>query len=98
MKKTCKKPSILERIAEKMLLVLFLLLYIPVWMVIYFMRFPFLWLGKVAEALEDMERGITRSVSVFSDAVAALTPECEWKYRYEQLKKRTEKEADNDRD
>jgi hypothetical protein len=98
MKKTRKKPGVLERIAEKILLVLFLLFYCPLWLAIFLLRFPFLWLGKVADALDDLERGLTRSVSTFSRAVAALTPECEWKHQYEQLKKRTEKEANNDRD
>lgn len=94
MKKTRKKPSLFERIVEKVLFVLFLLFYCPLWLAIFLLRFPFLWLGKVADALDDLERGIMRSVSTISDAIAALTPECEWKYQYEKLKKRME--ADND--
>lgn len=97
MKKTRKKPSVLERIADKILLVIFLLFYCPLLLAILLLRFPFLWLGKVADALDDLERGLTRSVSTVSEAVAALTPECTWKYRYERLKKRTEKEANDDR-
>ena len=94
MKKIRKKPSLFECIVEKVLFVLFLLFYCPLWLAIFLLRFPFLWLGKVADALDDLERGIMRSVSTISDAIAALTPECEWKYQYEKLKKRME--ADND--
>jgi hypothetical protein len=94
MKKIRKKPSLFERVVEKVLFVIFLLFFCPLWLAIFLLRFPFLWLGKVADALDDLERGFMRIVSTFSDAVAALTPECEWKYQYEKLKKRME--ADND--
>lgn len=90
-----KKPSLMERIGEKMLMVLYLLLYFPLWLVIFLLRFPFLWLGKIADVLEDMERGLNHSTAAFSEVIAALTPECEWKYQYEKLKKKTE-EKDND--
>lgn len=90
MKKIRKKPSLFECIVEKVLLVLFLLFYCPLWLAIFLLRFPFLWLGKVADALDDLERGLTRSVSTVSESVAALTPECDWKYQYEKLKKKME--------
>ena len=90
MKKTRKKPSLFERIVEKVLLVLFLLFYCSLWLAIFLLRFPFLWLGKVADVLDDLERGLNRSCSAFSQAVGALTPECEWKHQYEKLKKKME--------
>ena len=93
-----KKPSLMERIGEKILLVIYLVLYVPLWLAVWLLRFPFLWLGKVADVLEDMERGLNRSASACSEVIAAMTPECEWKYQYEKLKKKTEEKDKNERD
>lgn len=90
MKKIRKKPSLFERIVEKVLLTIFLLFYLPLWFVIWLLWFPFNLIGKIADVLEDAERGISESISAFSCAIAALTPECEWKHRYEKLKKKME--------
>ena len=94
MKRMNKKPSAFERVLEKLLLLLFLLCYFPLWLVVFLLRFPFEWLGKMADVLEEMERAIGRGLSAFSDGIAALTPECEWKYQYDKLKKKVEGTTD----
>ena len=72
MKRMNKKPSAFERVLEKLLLLLFMLCYFPLWLVVFLLRFPFEWLGKMADVLEEMERAIGRGLSAFSDGIAAL--------------------------
>lgn len=92
--KAIKKPKLIERVVEKILLAVFMPFYFVLWFTIYLLRFPFRLIGKVDDVLDDAERGINRSMSAFGQAVAALTPECEWKYQYEKLKKRTETKSE----
>lgn len=92
--KAIKKPKLIERVVEKILLAVFMPFYCVLWFTIYLLRFPFRLIGKVDDVLDDAERGINRSLSAFGEAVAALTPECEWKYQYEKLKKRTETKSE----
>jgi hypothetical protein len=92
--KAIEKPKLIERIAEKFLLAVYMPIYCVLWFVVGLLRFPFKWIGKIDDVLGDAERGINRSVSVLGDAIAALTPECEWKYQYEKLKKRTETKSE----
>lgn len=93
-KKKRKKPSLAERVLQKILFSVFAVPLFLLWILIFFLRFPFGWLGKIDEVLDDAERGVGRFVSAIGEYVAAMTPECEWKYQYEKLKKRTEERND----
>lgn len=85
-----KKPSLAERVLRAILFTAMAVPLLLLWMLVYFVRFPFRWIGKIDDVLDDAERGINRFVTAIGEYIAAITPECEWKYQYEKLKKQTE--------
>ena len=89
-KKKRKKPSLAERVLHEILFATMAVPLLLLWMLVWFARFPFRWIGKIDDVLYEAERGINRFVTAIGEYIAAMTPECEWKYQYEKLKKRTE--------